>query len=238
MQRQKVLEVFVDNTGLAKIAKKGFAFLASRDFLLVHRQRMQRDNHPRKFLPGHPVYELAYYILAEVREIVVAKQDSGCARPSTMAWGSGRQSTWELSYRLKNTPGRAEFLSFFPTPDGKAVYLQEEDRDYKGELDDVTRAEISGDKVDDCTLTELLQRLNMHNVTRLAIAYRQNAAAGLARIYIYMVNEEDRFLLPTEMMNAFERASLPPHHLERTVWPCCRGIWNRIWAYAMERVYK
>ena len=29
-----------------------------------------------------------------------------------------------------------------------------------------------------------------------------------------VVNQEDSFLLPTETMNAFELASLPPHHLE------------------------
>ena len=66
------------------------------------------------------------------------------------------------------------------TLDSKAIYLREEVRDYKGEFDDETQAEILGDKVDDCTLMELLQRLNMHNFTHLAIAIRQDTAAGLA----------------------------------------------------------
>ena len=32
-----------------------------------------------------------------------------------------------------------------------------------------------------------------------------------------VVNQEDSFLLPTETINAFKPASLPPHHLELTV---------------------
>ena len=150
---------------------------------------MQRDNPAKKFLPSHPIYELAYYIVPEEREILGRKgRLSLCSTKhhGLELWKArylGALIAADPSYRPKNTPGRAEFLSFFPTPDGKAVYLQEEIRDYKGELDDGTRAEISGDKVDNCTLTELLQKLIMHNFTRLAIAYRQNAAAGLVNKY-------------------------------------------------------
>ena len=58
-----------------------------------------------------------------------------------------------------------------------------------------------------------------------------------------VVNQEDSFLLPTETMNAFEPASLPPHHLELKVDCVIMLLRNlepstEVKVFAMEHNYK
>ena len=58
--------------------------------LVAYRNRMQRDNLEMNFLPGHPIYEVVYYILDEERKIVGHLGSSRCALPSITALSPGR----------------------------------------------------------------------------------------------------------------------------------------------------
>lgn len=56
--------------GLGKNGQEWFCVECFEAMLSLHRQRMQRDRPGMTFLPGHPVWEVVYYILAEERKIV------------------------------------------------------------------------------------------------------------------------------------------------------------------------
>lgn len=137
--------------------------------LVVYRNRMQRDNPGMTFLPGPPIYEVVYYILAEERKIVgrlgrlslCSTKHHGLELWKARYLGARRVA--DPFYIPKNTPGRTEFLQYFPGKDGKSVYLSREDRDYEGKLEDEMLAESSGDEADDCSLAQLLEKLKMRN---------------------------------------------------------------------------
>lgn len=59
-----------------------------------------------------------------------------------------------------------------------------------------------------CTLNKNVARFNSQVLDKFP------GAKTVCTSRDQVVNEEDSFLLPTEMMNSFEPASLPPHHLE------------------------
>ena len=59
-----------------------------------------------------------------------------------------------------------------------------------------------------CTLNKNVARFNQQVLDKFP------GAKTVCNSRDHVVNEEDSFLLPTEMMNAFEPASLPPHLLE------------------------
>ena len=59
------------------------------------------------------------------------------------------------------------------------------DREYRGRLEDGSIAEISGDAVDNCTLTQLLEKLAFRHFAHLSVANRQRAAAKLVSYNAY-----------------------------------------------------
>ena len=63
------------------------------------------------------------------------------------------------NYILASTPGRSEFVGFLPGRDPRSLYINTDARDYEGVYEDKTIAEISGDEVDNCYLSEALGRL-------------------------------------------------------------------------------
>lgn len=99
--------------------------------LLTYRQRMQRDNPGMTFLPGHPIYELAYYIFAEEREAI--------GRPGKFKLCSTKHHGLELwkarylgtrgpadpFYIPENSLGRVEFLEYFPAEAGLSFTIRQ-----------------------------------------------------------------------------------------------------------------
>lgn len=183
--------------GLGQNGQEWICVSCFESMLVVYRNRMRRDNPGMTFLPGHPIYEVVYYILAEEREIVgrlgrlslCSTKHHGLELWKARYLGARRAA--DPFYIPKNTPGRTEFLQYFSGKDGKSVYLSREDRDYEGRLEDETLAEISGDEVDDCSLTQLLEKLSMRNFTHLSIANRRTAAAKLANYNAYPYENPD-----------------------------------------------
>ena len=161
--------------GLGKGGQEWYCVQCFEKLLAVYYQRVQRVHPKMTATTIHPVLEVAYYILAEERETA--------GRSGKLMLCSTKQHGLELwkarclaalraadpFYIPMNTPGRADFLMYFASPDGKALYLTRDARDYRGRLDDGTVAEIPGDEVDGCTLTELMSKLNMRHFTQPSI---------------------------------------------------------------------
>ena len=124
--------------------------------LAIYYQRMHRVHPKMTAITVHPLFEVAYCILAEEREAV--------GRSGRLMLCSTKQHGLELwkarclaalraadpAYIPMNTPGRADFIQYFASPDEQAVYLSRDARDYRGRLDDGSVAEIPGDEVDGC----------------------------------------------------------------------------------------
>ena len=173
--------------GLGKGGQEWYCVQCFEKLLAIYYQRVHRIHPKMTATTVHPVLEVAYYILAEERETV------GCSGKLMLC--STKQQGLELwkarclaalraadpFYIPMNTPGRADFLMYFPSPDGKAVYLSRDARDYRGRLDDGTVAEIPGDEVDGCTLTELMNKLNMRHFTQPSVPEGQTALERQAK---------------------------------------------------------
>ena len=177
--------------GLGMDGQEWYCVQCFEKLLAIYYQRMHRVHPKMTATTVHPVFEVAYYILAEEREAV--------GRSGRLMLCSTKQHGLELwkarclaalraanpAYIPMNTPGRADYIIYFASPDGKAVYLSRDARDYRGRLDDGTVAEIPGDEVDGCTLTELMAKLNMRHFTLPSIADQQIAPERQASYNAY-----------------------------------------------------
>ena len=176
---------------LGKGGQEWYCVQCFERLLAIYHQREHRIHPKMTATTVHPVFEVAYYILAEERETV--GRSGGLMLCSTKKHGL---ELWKARYLAglraanpyyipMNTPGRADFLMYFASPDGKALYLARDARDYRGRLDDGTVAEIPGDEVDGCTLTELMNKLNMRHFTRPSIPEGQTALDRQAKYNAY-----------------------------------------------------
>ena len=102
--------------GLGKGSQEWYCVQCFEKLLAIYDQRVHCMHQNMTATTVQPVLEVAYYILAEERQLV-ARESSCCAPPS---------------HKPMNTPGRADFLLYFPSPDGKAVYPLREARAYRG----------------------------------------------------------------------------------------------------------
>ena len=63
------------------------------------------------------------------------------------------------AFRLTTSPARWNFVLFLPGRDLKSVYINTDGSKYRGIYEDISVAEIPGNKVDNCSLSEALRRL-------------------------------------------------------------------------------
>ncbi len=156
--------------GLGKHGEERYCVKCVEQMLEEHRQKMQSENPRTIFLPGHPIFEVAYWILGDRR--IIPNREGKFTLKSFKIYGVELwKARWlwnrrdaNPNYHPKNTPGRIEMIKYFPGRYPKAIFLQPEDRNYRGLYDDNTVGEISSDEVDDCSLSEVLERLDARAV--------------------------------------------------------------------------
>ena len=143
-----------------------------------HRQRLQRIAPQTVFLPGHPIFEIAYWILSDQR--VIPNHPGLFTLRSFKVYGVALwKARWLWNrrnenprYVLRHIADRTDMLQYIPGRYEKTTFLQPEDQSYRGLFDDNTFGEISSNEVDGCSLTEVLERLDA-----FAFAYEQRMAA-------------------------------------------------------------
>lgn len=129
-------------------------------------QRHRVEVNPNAVIsPGHPIFEIMYYVDCEERTIDgrpwLGPLDQSIHYGIELfkaRWLWNRREA-NPNYIPKNTPHRSEFISFIPGRDPKSLYINTETKDYQGKFEDGTTAEIPGDEVDNCSLSEALNRL-------------------------------------------------------------------------------
>lgn len=181
--------------GLGKHGEERYCVGCLEKMLEEHRRRLQHENPQTVFLPGHPIMEIAYWILGDQR--VIPNRAGKFTLRSFKVYGLelwkarwlwNRRET-NPNYILKHTPGRSDMLQYLPGRYPKAIYLQPEDKNYRGLFDDRTIGEISSDEVDSCSLTKLLGRLDASAVAHqqlmaeLEIAEKSAADARRAELH-------------------------------------------------------
>lgn len=173
--------------GLGKYGEERYCVGCVEKMLEEHRLRQQRQNPQAVFLPGHPIFEIAYWILGDQR--VIPNRAGKFTLRSFKIYGLELwKARWlwncrdtNPNYVLALAPGRKDMIQYLPGRYPKAIYLQPEDKNYRGLFDDSTVGEISSDEVDNCSLTEVLERLEARAVAHDELKARLEAARKLAQ---------------------------------------------------------
>ncbi len=160
--------------GLGKHGEERYCVNCLEKMLEEHRRRLQIKNPQAGFLPGHPIFEVAYWILGDER--VIPNRPGKFTLRSFKFYGVELwKARWlwnrrnvNPNYALKNIAGRTDMIQYLNGRYPKAIYLQPENRNYRGLFDDNTIGEITSDEVDGCSLSEVLGRLDA-----FAVAHEQ-----------------------------------------------------------------
>lgn len=172
--------------GLGKHGEERYCAGCLEKMLEEHCRRLQREDPQAVFLPGHPIFEIAYWILGDQR--VIPNRAGKFTLRSFKIYGIELwKARWlwnrrdaNPDYVLTKAPGRTDMIQYLPGRYPRAIYLQPEDRNYRGLFDDNTVGEISSDEVDDCGLAEVLERLDAFAVAHEQLKALLNAARELA----------------------------------------------------------
>ena len=176
--------------GLGKHGEERYCVKCVEQMLEERRRKLRSENLQTVFLPGHPVFEVAYWIIGD-RRINLNRKGKFTLRSFKIYGVELWKARWlwnrrdaNPNYHPKNTPGRVEFIKYLPGRYPKAIFLQPEDRNYRGLYEDNTVGEISSDEVDDCSLSEVLERLDAravaHEQLKAQIKTEQELAAKSA----------------------------------------------------------
>ena len=175
--------------GLGKRQEESYCVGCYEVMLEINWRRQLEVNPNGVILPGRPIFEIMYCVDCEERTIDgrpwLGPLDQSIHYGVELfkaRWLWNRRDA-NPNYIPKNTPHRSEFISFIPGRDPKSLYINTETRDYWGKFEDGTTAEISGDEVDDCSLSEALNRLVRR---RIAHEEAKNERERLASYNAYL----------------------------------------------------
>ena len=138
--------------------------------LSMCRQLKLRDSPSAVLLPGHPIFEVMYYIDCEERSIVrhpglgPLPEDTHYGIELFKARWLWNRRQANPNYVLNDSPGRPEFIGYLPGRDPKSLYVNTDGSRYRGKYMDGTVAEIPSDEVDNCSLSQALTRLVQRRV--------------------------------------------------------------------------
>ncbi|KAF6217899.1 hypothetical protein HO133_006311 [Letharia lupina] len=171
--------------GLGKHGEERYCVGCLEKMLEEHRRRLQRKEPQAVFLPGHPIFEIAYWIIGDQR--VIPNRGGKFTLRSFKIYGIELwKARWlwnrcdaNPDYVLTQTPGRTDMIQHLPGRYPRAIYLQPEDKEYRGLFDDNTVGEISSDEVADCSLTEVLGKLDACAVAHERLKAQLSAARKL-----------------------------------------------------------
>lgn len=187
--------------GLGKKGEERYCVACLEKMLEAHRQRLQLKKPQTVFPPGPPVFEIANWILCDQR-IIPNRVGKFTMRSFKVydielwkaRWLWNRRDA-NPNYAMTLTAGKEELLQYLPGRHPKAIYLQRDDRNYRGLFDDNTIGEISSDEVNDCSLTVVLERLDAfavaHERLKAQIKAGRELAAKLTRAeYFQKIDEK------------------------------------------------
>lgn len=151
--------------GLGKRQEECYCVGCYETMLEIYRRCQLEFNPNALILPGHPIFEVMYCVDCEERTI----DDRPSLGPLDQSIHYGTElfkARWlwnrreaNPNYIPKNTPHHSDFLGFILGREPKSIYINAETKDYGGKFADGTTAEIPGDEVDNCSLSEALNRL-------------------------------------------------------------------------------
>ena len=133
--------------------------------LNIYRRQKIRNDPSAVQIPGHPIFEVMYYIDCEERSILhrpwlgPLPNDIHCGIELFKARWLWNRRQENPNYVLKIAPAHSEFVGFIPGRDPKSLYLDTDGSRYRGYYEDGTAAEIPSDEVNDCSLSEALATL-------------------------------------------------------------------------------
>lgn len=172
--------------GLGKQGEERYCVECLEKMLEEHRRRLQCKNPQAVFPPGHPIFEIAYWILGDQR-IIPNRVGKFTLRSFKIYAIELWKARWlwnrldvNPDYVLTHSPARTDMMWYLPGRYPKAIYLNIDDKNYRGLFDDNTMGEISSDEVDNCNLTEVLERLNASAVAHDRLKAQLRAARELA----------------------------------------------------------